>query len=479
MTCEEILQTVRGFCAREGLLEGRRQIALAVSGGADSMALLCLMRPLAEENGITLTVCHVNHGLRGETADRDEAFVREACARLGLPLRVFHAAELEAEVGRPQAGEDWARRLRYACFGRLLAEGIDAVATAHTGSDQAETLLFRLARGTGLHGAAGIRPSRPGYLRPLLCLTRADTEAVCRACGETWVTDETNEALPALCAANRAAERNLARFCEKAARADEYFARQAESLLASARVTDPKRLPGGARCALRTGQPVWRLTALRQADPLILDTALHRLVEPVRDAEEKYIRLLAALVERGSGAVQLTDNVRFCGREGLLWREESDNNIRPQGEKADVPERAVSLPEGGDYPLPGGGTLQIRVVSACFEEKTQVVHKKDLKNQADYAKINLICPALRLRCRQPGDRFRPAGRGTDRELRKWMNEAGIPPRERDTLPLLAAGKQVLWVCGEGFADGLAPGPDTERLLQVKLENWEESNHDHA
>ena len=484
MTCEEILQTVRGFCAREGLLEGRRRIALAVSGGADSMALLCLMHPLAEENGITLTVCHVNHGLRGETADRDEAFVREACARLGLPLRVFHAAELEAEVGRPQAGEDWARRLRYACFGRLLAEGIDTVATAHTGSDQAETLLFRLARGTGLHGAAGIRPSRPGYLRPLLCLTRADTEAVCRACGETWVTDETNEAddyarnrlrhgaLPALCAANRAAERNLARFCEKAARADEYFARQAESLLASARVTDPKRrLPGGARCALRTGQPVWRLTALRQADPLILDTALHRLVEPVRDAEEKYIRLLAALVERGSGAVQLTDNVRFCGREGLLWREESDNNIRPQGEKADVPERAVSLSEGGDYPLPGGGTLQIRVVSACFEEKTQVVHKKDLKNQADYAKINLICPALRLRCRQPGDRFRPAGRGTDRELRKWMNEAGIPPRERDTLPLLAAGRQVLWVCGEGFADGLAPGPDTGQLLQVELENF--------
>ena len=480
MTCEEILQTVRGFCAREGLLEGRRQIALAVSGGADSMALLCLMRPLAEENGITLTVCHVNHGLRGETADRDEAFVREACARLGLPLRVFHAAELEAEVGRPQAGEDWARRLRYACFGRLLAEGIDAVATAHTGSDQAETLLFRLARGTGLHGAAGIRPSRPGYLRPLLCLTRADTEAVCRACGETWVTDETNEAddyarnrlrhgaLPALCAANRAAERNLARFCEKAARADEYFARQAESLLASARVTDTKRLPGGARCALRTGQPVWRLTALRQADPLILDTALHCLVEPVRDAEEKYIRLLAALVERGSGAVQLTDNVRFCGREGLLWREESDNNIRPQG---DVPERAVSLPEGGDYPLPGGGTLQIRVVSACFEEKTQVVHKKDLKNQADYAKINSICPVLRLRCRQPGDRFRPAGRGVDRELRKWMNEAGIPPRERDTLPLLAAGRQVLWVCGEGFADGLAPGPDTGQLLQVELENF--------
>ena len=332
MNYEEILQTVRGFCAREKLLDGKKHLALAVSGGADSMALLCLMRPLAEEKGIALTVCHVNHGLRGETADRDEAFVREVCARLGLPLRVFHAAELEAEAGKPRAGEDWARRLRYACFERVLADGIDAVATAHTGSDQAETLLFRLARGTGLHGAAGIRPSRPGYLRPLLCLTRADTEAVCRACGERWVTDETNDAddyarnrlrhgaLPALCGVNSAAEHNLARFCEKAAKADEYFARQADALLASARVMDAKSLPGGAGYALRSGQPVWMSEPLRQTDPLILDMALHSLVEPVRDAEEKYIRLLADLVEKGSGAVQLTDAVRFCARDGVLWR---------------------------------------------------------------------------------------------------------------------------------------------------------------
>ena len=275
----------------------------------------------------------------------------------------------------------------------------------------------------------------------------------------------------ALCGVNSAAARNLARFCEKAAKADEYFARQADALLASARAADAKSLPGGAGYALRSGQPVWMSEPLRQTDPLILDMALHSLVEPVRDAEEKYIRLLADLVEKGSGAVQLTDAVRFCARDGVLWREEADKNTRRQGEKADGPKFEVSLPEGGDYPLPGGRTLHIRVVSACFEEKTQGVHKKDLKNQADYAKINSICPVLRLRCRQPGDRFRPAGRGVDRELRKWMNEAGIPPRERDTLPLLAAGRQVLWVCGEGFADGLAPGPDTGQLLQVELENF--------
>lgn len=170
---------------------------------------------------------------------------------------MFHAAELEAEAGKPGRGRTGRAALRYACFERVLADGIDAVATAHTGSDQAETLLFRLARGTGLHGAAGIRPSRPGYLRPLLCLTRADTEAVCRAGRERWVTDETNDAddyarnrlrhgaLPALCGVNSAAERNLARFCEKAAKADEYFARQADALLASAGQRTQKTCPAG------------------------------------------------------------------------------------------------------------------------------------------------------------------------------------------------------------------------------------------
>ena len=479
MSNKEILAQVRGYCLREGLLTPGTplRLAAAVSGGADSMALLRILLALQPEFGYELSACHVNHGLRGETADRDEAFVRDACARLGVPLRVFHAAELADEMGLPpeHAGEDWARRLRYACFARLCKEGIDAVATAHTANDQAETLLLRLARGTGLHGAGGIRPKRGCYLRPLLELTRADTEAFCRAAGQPWVTDETNAtdayarnrvrraALPALQSTNTAAVENLARFCEKAARADAYFYKKANALLSAAAQGD--------------GQPVWRLEPLAAADEPVLEAVLHTLVAPERDAEEKYIRLLCGLVRRGSGAVQLTERVRFCAGNGLFWREE-----QPRAAAPETPETQPFCPEKqAEYLWPGAGKVTAKVFPANFEEKIQVVHKKDLKNRADYARITTLYTSLVLRSRLPGDRFRPAGRGVSKELRKWMNEAGVPARLRDTLPLLADGSNVLWVCGAGFAEGLAPDAESKWLLQLEtdVELWEEQCHEHA
>ena len=461
-----ILARVEDFCIREGLLQPGTPLRLvaAVSGGADSMALLLLLRQLQPRFGYTLSACHVNHGLRGQSADRDEAFVRAECARLGVPLRVFHAAELALPPAH--AGEDWARRLRYTAFVQLQGQGIDAIATAHTANDQAETLLLRLARGTGLHGAGGIRPRRGCYLRPLLCLSRAETEAVCRAAGQTWVTDETNDtdayarnrlrhsALPALESTNAAAVQNLARFCEKAARVDAYLAAGAAKLLAAA------RLPGA--------EPAWQLALLQAADPLLLETALHSLVAPVRDAEEKYVQLLCGVVRQGSGAVQLTGQVRFCAGNGCL-RQETLLQALPRQPEC-LPQQVPFCPEKqSEFRLRGGWKGKAELLKADFEEKIQVVHKKDLKNRADYARITTLYAGLVLRTRQPGDVYRPTGRAVHNRLRKWMNEADIPAQQRDTLPLLAAGSEVLWVCGSGFAEGFAPDETTTQILQMEQE----------
>ena len=449
---------VLAWCEQAGLFAQGQRVAAAVSGGADSMALLRILLALAGRLGVEVSVCHVNHKLRGAAADADEAFVRAACARLGVPLTVCRAGE----EGLPDAsgGEAGARALRYACFARLHGAGIDRIATAHTVTDQAETLLFRLARGTGLHGAGGIRPARDFYVRPLLCLTRAEVEAYCRAAGQECVTDETNlsdayarnrlrhDALPALRQANAGAERNLARFCEKAARADAYFARAAGALLAGAAES-----PG-----------VWALEPLQKADPLVLEAAAHALVAPHRDPEERYIRLVCRMVRRGSGAVQLRPDVRLRAGQGRLRRE------TPPPEGAAPLEASSFRPEKRtEYPLGGGKILRARVEKGSFQEKTQVVHKKDLKNVADYARITMLHPALTLRSRLPGDTYRPAGRGVTKPLRKWMNEQAIPPAERDRLPLLADGSEVVWVCGAGFAEGLAPDEETGLALRLEIE----------
>ena len=454
---------VLAWCEQAGLFAHGQRVAAAVSGGADSMALLRVLLALAGRLGVEVSACHVNHKLRGPDADADEAFVRAECARLGVPLAVYRAGE----DGLPGAsgGEAGARALRYACFARAHSAGIDRIATAHTVTDQAETLLFRLARGTGLHGAGGIRPARDFYVRPLLCLTRGEVEDYCRAAGQRWVTDQTNlsdayarnrlrhDALPALRQANAGAERNLARFCEKAARASAYFDRAAAALLAEAAAGAPRPGPG-----------VWALGPLQRADALILEAAAHALVAPHRDPEALYIRLICQTVERGTGAVQLRPGVRLRAGQGCLWLETPP----PEGAAA-LPAQRIWSVSGAAESLEGGKILLARLEKETFQEKTQVVHKKDLKNVADYARITMLHPALTLRTRQPGDTYRPAGRGITKSLRKWMNEQAVPLDRRDSLPLLADGSEVVWVCGAGFAEGLAPDGAGGLVLHLEIQ----------
>ena len=457
-------KSVLAYCAQAGLfpvLRGRR-VCAAVSGGADSMALLRILCALAEELQMQLSAVHVNHGLRGATADRDEQFVRESCAVLGVPLTVFCAAAEEVPIPE-NAGEDWARQLRYAYFDRLLASGVDCIATAHTANDQAETVLFRLARGTGAHGAAGIAPLRGRFVRPLLGLTRAEVEAYCAACGQSYVTDETNlqltyarnqirhQVLPVLKQVNAGAVQNLCAFGEKMRRMDAYFTQKGAMLLQQAAAAAGGSAAGGP----------WQRSILAEAEPLVLESALHALVQPIRDPEEKYIRLLADCIANGGG-VQLRDDVRFTVRGGILLR---DDPAPP----AAAP--AVEYPLApGEYTFPGGMQVKVQIFSRLEWENTRFVHKKDLKNVADYAKIAM---SARLRTRRPGDRFHQAGRTGTKTLKKLYNAEGVAQRLRSCLPLAAEGDRVLWLWGHGFAEGLAPDASTKRLLLMQEQSQEE------
>jgi tRNA(Ile)-lysidine synthase len=185
---------------RASLFHPGQRIAVAVSGGADSVALLRCLLEQRQPLGIVLSVVHVHHGIRGEEASSDVAFVADLAARYDLPFRLHRADAPAAAATLHETLEEAARNLRYGWFRQLLAAGeADAVATAHTLDDQAETVLHKLLRGAGTEGLSGIHPVvavNPGSIvRPFLETTRASIEAWLQHLGQPWREDATNQDL--------------------------------------------------------------------------------------------------------------------------------------------------------------------------------------------------------------------------------------------------------------------------------------------
>jgi len=163
---------------------------VAVSGGGDSVGLLALLLSALPRPDLTLGVAHIHHNLRGEEADRDEAAVKALAKSLGLP---FVRAKLRGKPTKGQSVEEWARMGRYAAIERLREKGgWDFVVTAHSLDDQAETVLMRIARGTGLHGLAGIRPLAKRVIRPVLGFTGVQLRLAAELCGLRYLEDSTN-----------------------------------------------------------------------------------------------------------------------------------------------------------------------------------------------------------------------------------------------------------------------------------------------
>lgn len=168
-------------------------VAVALSGGADSVSLLLALKALESELGISVSACHVNHNLRGAESDGDMHFCEELCSRLGVTLRVA-SIDVRSAQQKHESLEECARRLRYDFFESVCNElGENAkIATAHNANDNAETVILNLCRGTGLKGLCGIPPVRGRFIRPLINCTRADVESFLKEAGESYVIDSTN-----------------------------------------------------------------------------------------------------------------------------------------------------------------------------------------------------------------------------------------------------------------------------------------------
>ena len=180
---------VSSYIARHSLLDVGKLHLVAISGGADSVALLLILQSL----GYRLEAVHCNFHLRGEESDRDEAFVQQLCERQHIPLHLAHFDTREYAALHKVSIEMAARDLRYRYFEQLRQDmGVDAICVAHHRDDSVETLLMNLMRGTGIHGLTGIRPVNGHIVRPLLCVSRQEIEEYLHSIGQDFVTDSTN-----------------------------------------------------------------------------------------------------------------------------------------------------------------------------------------------------------------------------------------------------------------------------------------------
>jgi tRNA(Ile)-lysidine synthase len=426
-----------------GLIRRGQPLMVLLSGGADSVCLLdCALRLGADVHAL-----HVNYGLR-PGADADEQFCRVVCDREGVPITV-ERVQLPKE-GNLQAR---AREARYALAERLADELGADFAAAHTASDQAETVLYRLAVSPGSRALLGMAPRRGRLVRPLLEATREDTREHCRSHGLSWREDPTNEdprfarsrlrneVLPVLRSLSPAAERTIAE--------TSFLLRDERSVLERAADDALNRIGATAGSA--------PLEALRSEPPGLARVMLNRLAEraaggPVALSRSDCAALLALGAEGGTQSLDLGDGLRAVAEYATLRFAvgDADPGAPPEPMLLSVPGQV----EFGDW--------QVR---ARVETVARAAGGGYLPARGDA----LLSPAalgetLLVRAWRHGDRMQPAGLDGTKTLQDVFTDQKVPREERERVPIVESGGEIAWVAGLAIGEGFRAGRDEDRVV---------------
>ncbi|MDD4715331.1 MAG: tRNA lysidine(34) synthetase TilS [Oscillospiraceae bacterium] len=450
-----------------GMLPRDELVLCAVSGGADSVCLLHLLQALSGSMGFRLAAAHFNHMLRGDASDGDEAFVRSLCLSWGIP---FYAGRGDVRKAREKGRglEETARALRYAFLRRTAqATGASLIATAHTADDNAETILMRLVRGSGLRGLCGIPPRREEIVRPLLTTSRSEISAYLKERGLSHREDESNrdpsftrnrlrqEALPVLRSLNPRLNETMAA-AAASLRADLAFIEGEAEPYAHFIVAEGK----SRRIAANVLKDLPKAVSSR-----LIRTALHSAGAGLQDVGAAHIAAILDLCkgERPSARISLPGGVTVRRDYGdLLF---TTAPPRPQTFSPAL------LNYTGETAIPG----------APFHIFSSLGKMQDGNLQSGntfWLKYDIIAAPLQVRPRAPGDRLSLPHRSCSRSLKKLMIDEKVPRHLRELIPVISAGDRVAAVAGFGpdKAFAAAPGDFALKLVMEGIENHDAQRH---
>ncbi len=414
-------------------------VLLALSGGADSRFLLDRLAKGSRRDGFPVLLAHVHHGIRGKNADRDAEFCRALAKEYQLPIEVLREDVPALAKAHGRGIEEEAREVRYAFFEKLMRErNIPLLATAHQADDLLETMLFRIARGTGAAGLSSILPARPfgnGFVtRPLLGLSAAEIRTACKTEGLDFTEDETNteltyarnliraQVIPALEKLYAAPQKQAAKLADRVRQDEDYFAGQVNAVW-------QESFQSGLPCNLLAGlHPAIRVRVLTRF-----------LSENGVTADSVMLERAEALANGRNGR-----KIPLSGTVGLF----KHRDVLTVEEKAEpLPGYQIPLREGINE-LPGGMTVVVA------EGKKASPIPQNAGMTAWQVRFSDLAKALSAgyiwRTRKEGDSILRGGH--HKRLRKIWRECGVPEELRDRLPVLCNKEGIVWAPMVGFAD---------------------------
>ncbi len=468
-------QKVKDYIEKNHMLTRGCHVVAGLSGGADSVCLLYLLREMAPEWQLTLEAVHVNHLLRGEEAMADARWVEALCGRLDVPLTVEETDVAALAKDEGLSVEEAGRQARYECFQRRADlwkktnGGSVRIAVAHHSSDNCETVLMHLFRGAGLRGLGGIPPVRGQIIRPLLCVTREEIRQWLTDRQISWREDRTNAdtayarnfirhkvVAPVEEAIQPRLTEHVSRTADMLRQLNGYVERQARQFV-SRHCDLIYDLPGAVK-GVRIHNSAFSVTD-RALRPYVIQAAADRAGISAKDWTYGHYEAVAALFQKETGDIlDLPGDAQAGCAAGEVWM--------VKGRLASLPMEPVEVTVPGSYTLlQAGERWHFRLEPAekfeIFKENCKTPYTKCF----DYDKIK---KSLWLRSRREGDyMLLPAGRGRQK-LQDYMVNEKIPRWQRDHIPLLACGDMVLWVAS-GKSSGFPVTGETKRILVAERE----------
>ena len=451
-------QKVKADVKKWHMLQKEDCVIGGISGGADSVCLLVMLLKLHKELGFALMAVHVNHGIRGAEAERDEAYVKRLCRQWNVRLKVYRenvpAYAKEHGMTEEEAGRD----IRRTCFCKVLKEwGGTKIALAHHENDNVETLLWNLCRGTGIRGLGGIAPVNDVWIRPLLCVKRREIESYLKKRGISYCTDTTNadrrymrnrirmDVIPYLedCV-NTESVSHMGKTMERMYELEQYILEEVGKYKESC-------------TGWKNGRRIIRQTEYTKIPKALRDNVLHEILCETagrrKDIEEVHIQMLRDLFTKQVGkridlpygvtAIRTYEGVRF---------------------EKNIPEASYAGDENELFSIrvfdrePGNVTFPEKIYTKWF----------------DY---DIIKNTVKIRHRIAGDSIVINRYGGRKKLKQYFTDQKVPQEDRDKIWIAADGDEVLWIVGYRQSQKYQITEKTTKILEIQYYGGEENGRD--